>query len=101
MPRSARHAASACLDDLQAATRNADRAAAQTHRIIGFEHDHRHAVVRQPERGAQAHGPGADDHDRVPPALGAIRAQFRQARRMVLGFKRIGNEAALHGANCA
>ena len=35
------------------------------------------------------------------PALGAIRTQAGQARRMMLGFKRIGNEAALHGANCA
>ncbi|MNS71152.1 hypothetical protein D3C72_1045090 [compost metagenome] len=69
------------LDDLQAAARDAGRAAAHADRVVGLEHHAAHAVVGEPQRQRHAHRAAARDHDGVAAGLHAVGAERRQPGR--------------------
>ena len=83
------------LGDLQAAARDADRAAAEAHRVVGLEQDDRHAVMGQAQRGAVAHRAAADHHYRATSGVDPI-AQRRQRGIVALGRERVGRELMAH-----
>ena len=55
------------FNNLQTSTGDADRATPETHRIVRFQQNHRHAVVGEAESGAIADW-ASPDNDYRPPA---------------------------------
>jgi hypothetical protein len=68
------------LDDLQAAARHADRAAAHAHRVVGLQQHAAHAVVGQSQRQRHADRAGAGDDHRMPAGLAAAFERRRAGR---------------------
>ena len=81
------------LQDLQAAPRDADGAAAEAHRFIGFQQHHGHALLRQADGGAKTHRARANHHHRVALCFIAL-LQGRHAGRVAGGFEGIRRERA-------
>src|SRR5262249_6488578 len=83
------------LDYLQAAARNADRAAAVADGIVRFDQHARHAVIRETERGSQPDRAAADDGHRMALRVHAL-LQLRHARCVVLRCERVRFELPVH-----
>ena len=69
------------LHKLQAATRDANGAAANANGVVSFQYDAANAVVRQAERQCHSDRPASHDEDGVPPRFDPL-GQPRRLRRM-------------------